>query len=231
MNLQKILKMKIKSLPFFERPRERLLAYGESALSIAELIAIILRTGSKKMSAVEFANEILKEIPEEELGNATVNQLMKIKGIGKVRAVTLASALEIHRRLSSIKKTLKKKLGKPYEVAEFLKEKFSFEKQEIIGYLLLDLKNNVVRFSAPYRGTSNFAPVEPREIFGSAMVSKASKIILFHNHPSGDPLPSREDIEFTEKMKEIGEKLQIPVIDHIIIGSDGWYSFAKEGII
>lgn len=223
--------MTIKNLPENERPRERLLNQGEESLSLQELIAIVLRKGTKKKSALRIAEEILNEIPQEEIGEATVNQLLKVKEIGKVNAITLAACLEIHRRLSSIKAIPKGKLGKPQDVAEFLRKKYSFENQEIIGYIFLDSKNNIVRTSIPYKGTSNFAPVEPREIFGSAMVSKAVKIILFHNHPSGDPTPSKEDIEFTEKMKELGEKLQIPIIDHIIIGSFGWYSFSKEGLL
>jgi DNA repair protein RadC len=223
--------MTIKNLPKDERPRERLLNHGEIALSMQELIAIILKTAPRGKSALKLAEEILNEIPENELSETTVDQLLKIKGLGKVNAITLASCLEIHRRLSSIKSMPKEKLSKPQEVAEFLKNKFSFEKQEIFGYIFLDSKNNIVRISNPFKGTSNFAPVEAKEIFGPAMVSKAAKVILFHNHPSGDPTPSKEDIEFTEKIKDLGEKLQIPIIDHIIIGTYGWYSFAKEGLI
>lgn len=223
--------MGIKNLPDSEKPRERLLSLGESALSIQELIAILLRSGPVGKSAFHLAEEILKEIPEEELGEATVNQILKVEGIGKVRAVTLAAAIELHRRLNSIKVKPKGKVSNPREVAEFLKNKFSFEKQEIMGFILLDNKNQIIRVSVPYKGTSNYAPVEPREIFGPAMLSKGTKIILFHNHPSGDPFPSREDIEFTEKMVEMGNKLQIQIIDHIIIGSSGWYSFSKEGIL
>lgn len=223
--------MGIKNLPDLERPRERLLNLGESNLSIIELLAILLRTGPKGMSASKLAEEILSEIPEDELSQANLNQLLKVKSIGKVRAITISAALELHRRLSQIPSKKKGKLNKPYEVAEFLKEKYSYEKQEIIGYILLDSKNHIIRISVPYKGTSNFAPVEPKEIFSSALVSKATKIIIFHNHPSGDPTPSNEDKDFTLKMVEIGEKLQIPIIDHIVIGSYGWYSFAKEGLI
>lgn len=223
--------MGIKNLPDLERPRERLFNLGESSLSIVELLTILLRTGPKGMSASKLAEEILAEIPEDELSEATLNQLLKVKDIGKVRAITISAALELHRRLSLIPSKKKGKLNKPYEVAQFLKEKYSYEKQEIIGYILLNSKNNIIRISVPYKGTSNFAPVEPKEIFSSALVSKATKIIIFHNHPSGDPTPSEEDKDFTSKMVEIGEKLQIPIIDHIIIGSYGWYSFAKEGLI
>lgn len=223
--------MGIKNLPDLERPRERLLNLGESSLSIIELLTILLRTGPKGTSASKLAEEILSEIPEDELSQATLNQLLKVKDIGKVRAITISAALELHRRLSLIPSKKKGKLNKPFEVAEFLKEKYSYEKQEIIGYILLDSKNHIIRISVPYKGTSNFAPVEPKEIFSSALVSKATKIIIFHNHPSGDPAPSEEDKDFTSKMVEIGEKLQIPIIDHIIIGSYGWYSFAKEGLI
>lgn len=223
--------MGIKNLPDLERPRERLLNLGESSLSIVELLTILLRTGPKGMSASKLAEEILAEIPEDQLSQATLNQLLKVKDIGKVRAITISAALELHRRLSLIPSKKTGKLNKPYEVAQFLKEKYSYEKQEIIGYILLNSKNDIIRISVPYKGTSNFAPVEPKEIFSSALVSKATKIIIFHNHPSGDPTPSEEDKDFTSKMVEIGEKLQIPIIDHIIIGSYGWYSFAKEGLI
>ncbi|MEJ5167154.1 MAG: DNA repair protein RadC [Thermoanaerobaculia bacterium] len=223
--------MGIKNLPDSEKPRERLLSLGESALSIQELLAILLRSGPKGRSAFQLAEKILAEIPEEELSEVSVNQLLKIEGVGKVRAITLAAALELHRRLSSLEVKPKGKLSKPQEVAEFLKNKYSFEKQEIMGYILLDNKNQIIRVSVPYKGTSSYAPVEPREIFGPAMLSKGTKIILFHNHPSGDPNPSREDIEFTDKMVELGKKLNVFVIDHIIIGTLGWYSFSKEGLI
>lgn len=223
--------MGIKNLPALEKPRERLLSLGESALSMQELITIILRSGPKGKSAFQLAEKILSEISEEELPDITVNQLLKIEGLGKVRAVTLAAAIELHRRLSSFQVKPKGKLSKPQDVAEFLKNKYSFEKQEIMGYILLDNKNQIVRVSVPYKGTSSYAPVEPREIFGPAMVSGGTKIILFHNHPSGDPNPSREDIEFTDKMVEMGKKLNIFIIDHIIIGSTGWFSFSKEGIL
>lgn len=223
--------MGIKNLPDSEKPRERLLSLGESALSIQELLAILLRSGPKGKSAFQLAEKVLAEISEEELSEATVNQLLKIEGLGKVRAITLAAAMELHRRLRSLQVKPKGKLSKPQEVAEFLRNKYSFEKQEIMGYILLDNKNQIVRVSVPYKGTSSYAPVEPREIFGPAMLSKGTKIILFHNHPSGDPNPSREDIEFTDKMVEMGKKLNIFIIDHIIIGSTGWFSFSKEGIL
>ncbi len=225
--------MTIKKLPKDERPRERLLSLGESALSISELITIILRQGSRGKSAYELSEKILFEIGEEKLSQTNVNQILKIEGIGKVRAVTLAAALELHRRLSAVKYMAKEKekFSNPEKVGEFLRAKYGHEKQEIIGYILLNSKNFLLRIATPYRGTSNFAPVEPREIFGSAMVTNATKIILFHNHPSGDPNPSEEDLDFTFKMKDLGEKFQIPIIDHIIIGTDGWFSFAKEGKI
>lgn len=223
--------MGIKNLPDSEKPRERLLNLGETALSLPEILVILLRSGPKGKSAFNLAENILKEIPEDELEQATIVELLKIEGLGKVRALTVSAALELHRRLNSIKAKPKGKISKPESAAEFLKNKYSFEKQEIMGYILLDNKNQIIRVTAPYKGTSNYAPVEPREIFGPAMVSRGTKIILFHNHPSGDPTPSKEDIEFTEKMVEIGKKLQVMVIDHIIIGTDGWYSFAKEGMI
>ncbi len=225
--------MTIKKLPKDERPRERLLSLGENALSISELITIILRQGSRGKSAYELSEKILFEIGEEKLSQTNVNQILKIEGIGKVRAITLAAALELHRRLNAIKYMAKEKekFSNPEKVGEFLRAKYAHEKQEIIGYILLNSKNYLLRIATPYRGTSNFAPVEPREIFGSAMVTNATRIILFHNHPSGDPNPSEEDLDFTYKMKDLGEKFQIPIIDHIIIGTDGWFSFAKEGKI
>jgi DNA repair protein RadC len=223
--------MKIKDLPECERPRERLQKSGAGVLSTAELLAILLRTGPRGRSAVDLASEVLKEIPEGLLAEGAYDDFLKVKGIGPARASALAAAVELARRLKTVDRPKRLLVSNQKAAGEYLMSRYAHERQEILGVLLLDSKNRLVREYVPYRGTSNYAAVEPREIFGPALVSKAAKIILFHTHPSGEPTPSAEDEEFTHKMKELGSRLQIPVVDHIVVGSEGHVSFAERRLL
>jgi DNA repair protein RadC len=220
--------MKIKDLPECERPRERLQKSGAGALSTAELLAILLRTGARGKSAVDLASDLLKEIPEGLLLEGAYDDFLKVKGMGPARACTLAAAVELARRLKIVDRPKRLLVSNQKTAGEYLISRYAHERQELLGVLLLDSKNRLVREYVPYRGTSNYAAMEPREVFGPALVSKAAKLILFHTHPSGDPSPSAEDEEFTRKMKELGQRLQIPVVDHIVVGTDGWFSFAEK---
>lgn len=220
--------MKIKQLPETERPRERLQRFGAGALSTAELLAILLRTGARGSSAIDLASSILEKLPEEVLVNGTYDELCQVKGIGPARAATIAAALELARRLKGARRPQRDLLHNQKAAGEYLMDRYAHERQEVLGVLLLDGRNRLLREFVPYRGTSNYAAVEPREIFGPALVGKAAKIILFHTHPSGDPSPSAEDEAFTAKMKDLGVRLQLPVVDHIVVGTEGWYSFAER---
>jgi DNA repair protein RadC len=220
--------MKIKEMPEADRPRERLRRFGAGALSTAELLAILLRTGTRGSSALDLASKILDYLPEEILANGSYDELCQVEEIGPVRAVTLAAALELARRLKGARRPQRDLLHNQKAAGEYLMDRYAHERQEVLGVLLLDGRNRLVREHVPYRGTSNYAAVEPREIFGPALVGKAAKIILFHTHPSGDPAPSPEDEAFTAKMKDLGARLQLTVVDHIVVGTEGWYSFAER---
>ena len=220
--------MKIKDLPECERPRERLQKSGAGALSTPELLAILLRTGTKGHSALELAMDILDEVPENVLLEGTYEEFLKVHGMGPARASLLAAAVELARRLKVAERPNKRLLNNQKAAGEYLISRYAHERQEILGVLLLDGKNRLLREYVPYRGTSNYAAVEPRELFGPALVSRAAKLIIFHTHPSGEPTPSPEDEEFTHRMKELGQHLQLPVADHIVVGSEGWYSFAEK---
>jgi len=170
----------------------------------------------------------MKEIPEGLLADAAYDDFLKINGAGPARAATMAAAVELARRLKSADRPKRLPVSNQKAAGEYLISRYAHERQELLGVLLLDGKNRLVREYVPYRGTSNYAAMEPREVFGPALVSKAAKLILFHTHPSGDPSPSAEDEEFTRKMKELGQRLQMPVVDHIVVGTEGWFSFAEK---
>jgi len=220
--------MKIKDLPECERPRERLQKSGAGALSTQELLAVLLRTGPRGRSAVDLASDVLKEIPEGLLAEGAYDDFLKIKGVGPARASIMAAAVELARRLKGADRPKRLLVSNQKAAGEYLISRYAHERQELLGVLLLDGKNRLIREYVPYRGTSNYAAMEPREVFGPALVSKAAKLILFHTHPSGDPSPSVEDEEFTRKMKELAQRLQMPVVDHIVVGTEGWFSFAEK---
>jgi len=220
--------MKIKDIPESDRPRERLQRFGAGALTTAELLAILLRTGARGSSALDLASAVLEKLPEEVLVESTYDELRQVKGIGPARAASLAAAAELARRLRGARRPQKDLLNNQKAAGEYLIDRYAHERQEVLGVLLLDGRNRLLREFVPYRGTSNYAAVEPREIFGPALVGKAAKLILFHTHPSGDPAPSAEDEAFTAKMKDLGARLQLPVVDHIVVGTEGWYSFAER---
>jgi len=220
--------MKIKQMPEADRPRERLQRLGAGALTTAELLAILLRTGARGSSALDLASAVLEKLPEEVLIESSYDELRQVKGIGPARAATLAASAELARRLRGAQRPQKDLLHNQEAAGKYLMSRYAHERQEVLGVLLLDGRNRLLREFAPYRGTSNYAAVEPREIFGPALVGKAAKVILFHTHPSGDPNPSAEDEAFTAKMKDLGARLQLPVVDHIVVGTEGWYSFAER---
>ncbi|MGI6392533.1 MAG: RadC family protein [Candidatus Izemoplasmatales bacterium] len=218
----------IKDLPKQERPRERLVKYGVSALSIQELIAIVIRTGSRSFSALDLAREIVGLGGTlAELQDKTVTELAAIKGMGLAKAVTLLAAIELGRRVTDYHAE-REHIGSPTDVYQLLKGELTGLKQEVLYALYLDLKMNLIAAKKIYVGSLNQSLIHPREVFKYAVKHSAYQLILVHNHPSGDPAPSEEDIAITKKFIEIGELMQIRVADHIVVGDGRYVSIIEE---
>ena len=220
----------IKDLPDSEKPREKFKRIGVENLSEEELIAIILRTGAKNISVKDLAINISKKISDiANYKDLTITNLKEIKGLGEVKAITLLSAIELGRRTVRIKEINKISITNALVIYELYKYEFINLKQENLIVLFLDTKKQIITAKTIFVGTINKIIVHGREIFYEAIKNCAVYIILVHNHPSGDPTPSKEDIEFTKEIKEIGLLIKIPLIDHIIIGNNKYYSFYDNG--
>ncbi len=221
---------KMKEIPIDERPREKALKEGVERLSNEELISIILKTGTSNKSAKDLAMEILKlQDNITDLKNMTIPRLKKINGIGDVKAIEIVSAIELGRRifLTKMEKN-NKKLRNPKEIFEETKYLFFGKKQEYFYCLYFNNKQELIERRLLFMGTINRSVVHPREVFKQAYLVSASTIICMHNHPSGDVMPSREDLEFTKNLVEIGKVQGIPIIDHIIVSDDSYYSFYEN---
>jgi len=227
-------KMNIKKLPMDERPREKLLVKGAASLSDAELLAILLRTGTKEMSAIELASHLLYNNKNglRGLAFALPEELCQMHGIGKAKACELAAALELGKRLH--KKEAADEMNRitcSRQAADYLMEELRYYKKETFNAILVDCKGKVISMEQVSVGDMTSAPVHPRELFNPAVRKNAYAMILAHNHPSGEVSPSREDIMLTERMVEVGKLLGIKVSDHIIIGDGTYYSFKDNGLL
>lgn len=217
--------MKIKELPEIERPYERLELYGEKALSNAELLAIIIKNGTKEKTSVEMANEILNLNKNHNKGDLnflrdiSLEELMSLKGIGRVKAIQIKAICELASRMSKPSNYKKIQIKSPKDVAELLMSDLRFEKREIVKIVLLNNKNLVLKIQDVAIGSGNFSNLNIRYILSETVKINAPKIILVHNHPSGDPTPSGADIIVTKKLKEAAEILKIELLDHIVIGN------------
>ena len=219
----------IKELPIEERPRERLLKYGAECLSNAELIAIILKTGVVGSSVYDLANNVLKFAGDlSNLSDISVSELTKIKGIGSAKAVELVSAIELGKRVFFSGSKIHEKFSNSSDVYLKNKDLFYLKKQEYFYCLYLDSKKELIERKLLFMGTINKSIVHPREIFKEAYLLSASSIICMHNHPSGNPNPSTDDIVLTSSLLEIGKIQKIPIVDHIIFGSNSYYSFYEN---
>jgi DNA repair protein RadC len=212
----------IREMPAEERPRERLWKHGPATLKTEELLAILLRTGMKGKSAVALAAEMLRDHGHSlnALAKADRAELAKIKGVGRIKAIQLKAAFELARRMVD-EKIYRDPITAPADAAAKLREEFRTEDREVFRVLLLDTKNRVIRISKVSVGTVNASLVEPREVFKEAITHSATSVILAHNHPSGDPTPSSEDIAITKRLIKAGEILHINVHDHLILGQAG----------
>jgi DNA repair protein RadC len=218
-----------------DRPREKLYRQGAEALTEAELIAIFLRTGTRGRSAIDLAKELLARHPLTTLVSAPVDELSKIKGIGRTKAIQLKAAFEVAKRLTRPRERLV--VTTPAAAARLVRDEMRDLDREVFRVLLLNTKNVLIRVADISRGSLNASLVEPREVFKEAIASSAAGMILVHNHPSGDPTPSSEDIAVTKRLVKAGELLNITVHDHLIIGhpcadrSEDFVSLRELGLL
>ncbi len=223
-------KFTVKELPLDDRPREKLLLRGAQSLSDAELVAILLRTGKKGKSVLEIARELINnEGNLAMLATKTVDSLQKISGIGKDKAATLAAAFELSRRILSQPKWLSnKKITSPQDVAEIFIPILRDDNKEKFIVVCLNSANKIIKHETISVGNLNSSIVHPREVFKVAIDNSSASIILIHNHPSGNPEPSNEDIRITKKIVETGKIMEIPVFDHLIIAGETYTSFVEK---
>ena len=218
-----------KKIPDSDKPRERLYTYGSENLSNEELISIILKTGSKNYSVKEVSLKLLEMIGDiSKLRDIGINSLMKIEGIGRVKAIEIKAALELGRRVYASNKIDNVALNSAVSIYNYFFPLFKDKKQEYFYCVYVDTKGKYIDKKCLFVGTINNSVIHPREIFKEAYLLSANGIICIHNHPSGDASPSKEDILVTRKLKEIGLIHGINIIDHIIIGNGCYYSFYED---
>ncbi len=226
-------KYSIKQWAKDDRPREKLLLNGAETLSNSELLAILIHNGSKEKTAVDLAKEVLKLGKDNlgELGKLSIKELMKIKGIGEAKAITIAYALEIGRRrgvTAPLEKSIVKSSG---DIARYLQTKLKDYRHEVFAVLFLNRANKINHFEIVSEGGITGTVADPRVILRKALEQDAVNIILCHNHPSGSLKPSRADEQLTTKIKQAARFIDITVMDHLIVSEDGYYSFADEGLL
>lgn len=219
---------KIKDLPKIERPREKLEKYGPERLSNSELFAILLRTGSKGVNVVELSNKILKKFSSDGLTKATAKELKNTFGLGTAKACGIIACLELGRRLLQNKQTFL--ILSPKDVWDELKDIRGNKKEHFVVFFL-DARNQEIKREIISMGSLNINIVHPREVFEPAVRNLAAQIIIAHNHPSGDPQPSKEDLEVTQKLVEAGKILGIEVANHVIVSKDKFVSLKEKGAI
>ena len=223
---------KIKEIPKYDRPIERILNNDSSVLTNEEVLSILLHSGYKNTSAKDLALIILKEIKDiSNLKNITKKELLKIKGIGEAKAAIILSAIELSRRIGVNTYQNNVKIKSSEDIYNYFKNILENKKQEHFYCVYLDVKKRIIDKKLLFIGTLNYSLVNPREIFKEAYLNEATSIICIHNHPSGDVEPSRNDIDLTNHLIELGSLHNIKIDDHIIIGHDKYFSFFENGMI
>jgi len=218
----------IKNIPKIDRPREKLIQYGPEKLSNSELLALLLRSGNKNVNAIELAGKILKKFGARELPNLIFKDLKKIPGLGPAKACEIVACFELGKRLLKDKKA--QIFLTPKEIWEELKDLKNHKKEHFVIFYL-DSRNQEIKRETISIGSLNANLVHPREVFEPAVRNLAAQIILAHNHPSGDPEPSEDDLEITKRLVESGKILGIEVIDHIIVAKNDFFSFKERKLI
>ena len=222
----------LKDLPAEERPRERLHAYGARALTTAELIAILIRTGNAQRSAVSLGEFLLAEFGSiQGVATASAEQLAAVKGLGAAKAAQIKAAIEFGNRLALFTEEGRPSIGGPRDVSNLLMPDLRYQKKEHLKSLLLDTKNRVLAIKTVSIGDLSSSIVHPREVYKDAVLASAASIIIAHNHPSGDPTPSAEDVAVTKRLIQSGEIMGIDLLDHIVLGDGTFVSLKERGLI
>jgi len=216
-----------------DRPREKLVAKGKSALSNAELLAILLRSGSTKETAVDLSKRMLSHVSDNllELSKLSLAEFMKFKGIGEAKALSIIAALELGKRCRVSEIAVKEKISGSRDVFEYFQNNLADNPYEEFWVLLLTRANKIIKKSSISQGGIAGTVADPKKIFKTALENNASSIILCHNHPSGNIKPSEADIKLTKKLKDAGLLLDISVLDHVIVGDNTYFSFADENLM
>ncbi|MFD1178672.1 DNA repair protein RadC [Paenibacillus puldeungensis] len=222
----------LRDLPSEERPRERMMLYGASALSHAELLAILLRTGTRHESAVHMAQRLLSGMQGiRGLVDMSLDELTRLKGIGPAKAVQLKAGIELGQRLAKARLPETEVIRSPHVAAELLMEQMRYLQKEHFVCLFLNSKNHIIAQETLSIGSLNATIVHPREVFRAAIKCSSASVICAHNHPSGDPSPSEEDILMTKRLCEAGEIVGIDILDHIVIGDGKFVSLKEQGLM
>ncbi|NTV01865.1 MAG: DNA repair protein RadC [Chlorobiaceae bacterium] len=222
--------MRIHDIDPENRPRERFLHSGPAALSPAELLAIILRSGTPGHNIVDTCNQILAGHTLERLGGLSLKELQKIPGIGEAKAMQIIAIFELHKRLH-YSRNANLKVQSARDVFEYMKGRIPDGTKEHLCILFLDAKNRIIRHEIVSIGTLTASLIHPREIFKAAIRESANAVILVHNHPSGDVQPSNADKQVTSILRQAGNLLQIELLDHVILGTDDWFSFRDHSML
>ncbi|AJG97197.1 hypothetical protein LF65_00561 [Clostridium beijerinckii] len=225
--------LKIKDIPQNERPKEKLLTYGAESLSNSELLAIIIRTGTQGENVLQLCSRLLSELEGlNGILDASFDDIISIKGIKQGKASQILALAELFKRFRTLKAINNDiKITSPKDLASLLMGEMNELNQEVLKVVLLNTKNIIVGIKDVFKGSLNTSVVHPREIFKQAISKNSASIIICHNHPSGDPTPSREDINITLRIKECGNIIGIQLVDHIIIGNNKFVSFKERGLI
>ena len=221
----------IKDLPTDERPRERLARYGPEALSPAELLAILLRTGTRERSAIDLAQHLIAKFDGlKGVGEASIERLAEVHGIGPAKAIQIKAAIELGKRVS-VSENNKRAIRSPEDVFTLVGPRLHGDKQEHFIGVFLDTRNQVIRDEYITTGGLDSSLIHPRELFKRAVDYVCSSVIVCHNHPSGDPTPSQEDVDVTRRLVEAGKIVGIDVLDHVVVGDGRWISLKDRGLM
>ncbi len=222
--------MKIQDIPAENRPRERLQRQGAAALSSAELLALILKSGTRGCNILDLCNGLLTKYPLEQLAQCTLSQLMREHGIGHAKGAQILAVFELYKRLP-VREMKSEAVTSAKDIAPRYMAQFKDVQQEHFMAIYLDVKHKIIADQMISKGTLTSAMVHPRDVFHGAIKHCAQAVIVIHNHPSGDPMPSEEDLRVTQVLRKTGALMDIPLLDHIIVGSEEWYSYREEGVL
>ncbi|NLM39076.1 MAG: DNA repair protein RadC [Firmicutes bacterium] len=224
--------VRMKDLPSEERPREKMLRYGPQRLNNSELLAILLGSGTKSLSAVRLAEHLLAEFSSlRSLAGASCEELMNVKGVGIAKASVITAAFELAKRLADSEMEVREVIHTPQDAADLVLHDLSLADKEHFMVIMLNTKHRVIGKKVISIGHLNGSLVHPREMFKEVIRRSSAAVILVHNHPSGDPTPSRDDISVTKRLVEAGQLLGIQVVDHIIVGHNCYLSFREQGLL